>query len=368
MTLDDIRRRINMIDFEILKLLNSRMEFALRTRRFKREVDDPRREHEVIEYIEKHSRGLIEPEFCKQLFQQIIAESKRLQQTEIALMAFQGEHGAFSEVAARRFNPELLYISCAEYGEVFRGVEARLFHFGIVPVESTLGGTFTEVNEFLIRADLKIVGEVRLPVHYHLLTLPETDPTEIRVVYSHRQTLSHCRRFIQERRLETRLYYDMAAAAKMLVQERPEGSAVIASEFCANFYNLQIVASNIEDVPGHVTRYVVVARPETAPPKDQGNKCSIVFVAEHRAGALFRILEEFADRGLNLTRIESMPNRLDPLNYIFFLDFYGSDQDPEVVEVLERVRQKTSMFRFLGCYYSPDGEAASSTTESDPSE
>lgn len=360
MTLEEIRRRINTIDFEILKLLNSRMEFALRTRRFKRSVDDPRREHEVLEYIHKHSRGLIEPEFCKQLFQQIIAESKRLQQTQTALAAFQGEHGSFAEVAARQFNPGLLYISCAEYGEIFRGVEAGLFHFGVVPVESTLGGTFTEVNEYLIQTDLRIVGEVRLPIHYHLLTLPETDPDDIRVVYSHRQVLSHCQRYLQEHRLEGRLYYDMAAAAKMLVQERPEASAVLASDFCADFYNLKVVARDVEDLPGHVTRYVVVARAEAVPPKDRGNKCSLVFVAEHKAGSLFRILKEFADAGINLTRIESMPNRLDPLNYVFFLDFFGSDQDPMVVGVLERVRAKTSMFRFLGCYYSPDGETSGS--------
>lgn len=354
MTLEEIRKRINTIDFEILKLLNSRMEFALRTKKFKTSVTDPKREHEVIDYIQKHSQGLIEPEFCRMLFSEIIGESKRLQREEVFLMGFHGEHGAFSEVAARRFNPDLVYISCADIREVIQGVESGLLHFGIVPVESTIGGTVNDVNEFLVETDLTVVGELRLPIRYSLLTLPETDPEEIRVVYSHRQVLSQCRRFLGNRKLEGRPYYDMAAAAKMLVQQRPEATGAISSEFSAEFYHLEIVKRGVEDKPGNFTRFLILARNDGTEP---GNKCSLVFIAEHRAGALFKILQEFADAGINLTRIESMPNRQDPGNYLFFLDFDGSNQDPHVLEVLERVRRKSIMYRFLGCYKAANGWA-----------
>ena len=131
MDLADIRKRINMIDFEILKLLNSRMEFALRTKRFKTSVTDTARENEVIDYIRKHSQGLIQPEFCKNLFANVIAESKRLQLEGLKLMGFQGEHGAFAEVAARQFDPAVICISCSEPREVFESVDIGLFHFGI---------------------------------------------------------------------------------------------------------------------------------------------------------------------------------------------------------------------------------------------
>ncbi len=347
MTLDEIRHKINTIDFEILKLLNSRMEFALRTKSFKTGISDPKRESEVIEHIQRHSRGLIEPDFCKRLFMEIIGESKRLQGEDVSLMGFQGEHGSFAEVAALGFRPGLVYISCSRFDEIFDGVAGGLLHYGIVPVESTVGGTFTEVNELFVNSDLRIVGEVRLPIHCCLLSLPETDPEELRVVYSHRQALSLCQEFLQRRRLEARPYHDMAAAAKMLVQERPEASGAIASAYCAEYYHLKILAENIEDYPGNVTRYLVLAREEEP---DGGNKCSIIFVAEHKAGALFRILQVFAEAGINLTRIESMPNRRDPGNYIFFLDFFGSPQDPRVAEALERVQKKTTMYKFLGCY------------------
>ena len=354
MTLEEIRKRINTIDFEILKLLNSRMEFALRTKKFKSSVTDLKREHEVIEYIQRHSQGLIEPEFCRMLFTEIIGESKRLQKEEVSLMGFHGEHGTFSEVAARSFNPNLVYISCADIGEVIHGVESGLLHFGIVPVESTLGGTSDEVNEYLVETGLAVVGELRLPIRYSLLTLSETDPEELRVVYSHRQVLSQCQSFLNERKLEGRPYYDMAAAAKMLVQQRPEATGAISSDFSADFYHLKIVKQGVEDKPGNFTRFLVLARKDGYEP---GDKCSLVFVAEHKAGALFKILQEFADAGINLTRIESMPNRQDPGNYFFFLDFDGSNQDPHVIEVLDRVREKTVMYRFLGCYKSANGWA-----------
>lgn len=347
MDLTEIRKQINMIDFEILKLLNRRMEYALRTKRLKSSVADPKRESEVIRYIHQHSQGLIEPEFCEMLFSKIITESKRLQIEDLQLVGFQGEHGAFSEVAARMFNPRLIYISCSEFREIFEAVEQGLLQFGIVPVESTLGGSVNEVNEFLANTDLKIIGEIKIPIHYSLLALPESDHQEIRVAYSHRHALSQCQGFLNRRGLEGRPYYDSAGAAKMLLQERPEATAAIASNFAAEFYNLEILEEDIEDFSNNFTRFLILAR--DSEPQD-GNKCTIFFGTEHKAGALFGALKEFADAGINLTRIESMPNRNDPGSYVFFLDFDGSISDDNVMEALARVKNSSSVFKLLGCY------------------
>jgi prephenate dehydratase/chorismate mutase len=347
MDLDDIRKKIDTIDFEILKLLNSRMEFALRTKKFKSGITDEKRESEVLEYIQKHSQGLIEPQFCKRLFLEIISESKRLQGERLQLMGFQGEHGAFSEVAARRFNPDLIYISCTEFREIFEAVEAGLLHLGIVPVENTMDGTMTGVNEFLINTDLQIISELTLPISYCLLALPGTSRDEIRVVHSHVQTLSQCQNYLARHNLEGRPYHDSAGAAKMLLRERPKASAAIASRFAAAYYNLAVLDEGIEDAHDNFTRFLILARNGG----DQGgNKCSIAFTTEHRAGALFRVLKEFSDEGINLTRIESMPNRRDPGNYLFFLDFHGSVRDANVQRALEKVRRVTALLKFLGCY------------------
>ena len=347
MDLADIRKRINMLDFEILKLLNSRMEYALRTKSFKVSVEDLAREHEVIDYIQKHSQGLIRPEFCRNLFTDVISESKRLQLEDLKLIGFQGEHGAFGELAARQFNRDLICISCAEFREVFEAVENGLLHYGVIPIESTLGGAVPDVNEFLTETTLKIVGEVKLPVRYCLMTLPETDPHEIRVVYSHRQMLSHCQGYLVRRKVEGRPYYDSGAAARMLMRDRPEASAVIGSSYAAEFYNLVCVEEGVEDRPGNFTRYLVLSGDDE---QTDGTKASLVFSTDHRAGALFEILREFADLEINLTKIESVPNRNDPGSYVFFLDFDGSIKDPAVLAALERVKQKTKLYKFLGCY------------------
>ncbi len=346
MDLSDIRRKIDAIDFEILKLLNSRMEYGLRTKRFKKTVTDEKRESEVLDYIRKHSQGLIEPEFCKRLFLQVIAEGKRLQSEDLRLIGFQGEHGAFSEVAAALFNPGLICISCDEHREVFEAVDSGLLHYGVVPVENTLGETVPDVNEFLVDRDLQISGEVKLPIRYCLLALPKTDPHEIRLVYSSRQALSQCQKFLSARGLEGRPYYDAGGAAKMLLRERPKGSAAIASRFAADFYNLAVLEEGIEDNHNNLTRFLILSRSGGS----QGDKCSIVFATEHRAGTLFRVLKEFADEGINLTRIESVLHRDDPKDYLFFVDFNGSASDANVQRALERVRRMTRLFKFLGCY------------------
>jgi len=346
MDLSDIRRKIDAIDFEILKLLNSRMEYGLRTKSLKKGITDEKRESEVIEYIRQHSQGLIEPEFCKRLFLQVIAEGKRLQREDLRLVGFQGEHGDFSEVAAGLFNPGLICISCDEHREVFEAVDSGLLHYGVVPVENTLGETVPDVNEFLVDRDLQISGEVRLPIRYCLLALPETDPREIRLVYSSRQALSQCQKFLAGRGLEGRPYYDAAGAAKMLLRERPKGSAAIASRFAADFYNLAILEEGVEDHHNNMTRFLILSRSGGR----EGSKCSIVFATEHRAGTLFRVLKEFADEGINLTRIESVLHRDDPGNYLFFVDFHGSAEDENVQRALERVRKMTRLFKFLGCY------------------
>lgn len=347
MDLSDIRKKIDTIDFEILKLLNSRMEYSLRTKKFKSAVTDEKRESEVIEYIRKHSQGLIEPEFCKRLFLQVIGESKRLQLEDLRLIGFQGEHGSFSEVAAGMFDPGLICISCDEHREVFEAVDAGLLHFGVVPVENTLGEVVPDVNEFLVERNLRISGEVRLPVRYCLLALPEADRRKIRVVHSSRHALSQCQGYLAGHGLEGRPYYDAAAAARMLLREHPEGSAAIASRFAAEFYNLAVLDESVEDNHGNFTRFLIISKLDHGA---TGDKCSIVFSTEHRAGALFRVLKEFAEDGINLTRIESTPNRDDPENYLFFVDFHGSVQDEAVRRALERVSRMTPLYRFLGCY------------------
>ena len=119
----------------------------------------------------------------------------------------------------------------------------------------------------------------------------------------------------------------------------------------AEIYNLEIIKENIEDFERNITRFLIFCREEN---KEPGTKCSIIFSTSHKAGTLFRVLEVFAKQKINLTRIESFPNRQG--SYAFFLDFLGSKTDDQVVEAIKDVMEITTQFRILGCYKEKKGE------------
>lgn len=345
MSLKKIRENIDLLDSEILKLLNDRMEQALMAKRFKSQIEDTEREKEVLDRIRANSTGLINAEFIEKIYTEIIRESKNLQQKDYELISFQGEHGAYGEVASSAWNSNLIPVPSNEFVGVFDGVKSGVYDYGIVPVENTLGGAVGPVNQLLISTDLNVVGAVELPVHLCLLALPGTDHREIRTVYSHPQALAQCRHFLTRNKLEPVNYYDTAGAAKMLVEKASKASAAIASKLSAKLYNLEIIKEDIQDLERNMTRFLVLSKEESI---EEGNKCSIIFSTEHKAGTLFGVLEVFAKQNLNLTRIESIPS--EPGNYAFFLDFAGSNKDDKVIKALEKVEEITINFKLMGCY------------------
>ena len=350
MELKEIRALIDTIDYEIVSLLNRRMECALRLKKLKTDVVQTDRERQVIEHVRSYSRNLLQPDFTERLYTVIIGESRRMQQESPMLIGFQGEHGAYSEMAAQTFGPGFATIPCAGFQDVFSEVETGQLDLGIVPVENSLEGAVTEVNDLLGETRLHIAGEVKIPIHHCLMVLPGTDHRTLRAVYSHPQALGQCRDFIARSRLEARPFYDTAGAAKMLRQERPPATAVIASRLCADLYDLEIVQEDIEDHASNATRFVALSGEPIPVGQEEGNKCSIIFSLAHRAGELFAMLKIFSDRGINITRIESRPLRRDPGSYAFFLDFEGSDRDRQVIEALDAAKERSKTFKFLGCY------------------
>jgi prephenate dehydratase len=335
-------------------LLQERMGLALRSKKFKQAAGDPVAEEDLLARTQRLNLDLVERSFARQLLKTIIAESKRIQEKDRRLVAFQGEHGAYSEVAARSLVPEGAYIPCLEFIDVFRGVEERHLDLGVVPVENSLEGAVTQVNDLLTTTTLKVVGEAKVTVNHCLLATEDTDYREIRVVYSHPQALAQCRDFLLRNKLEPRPYYDTAGAAKMLARENPKAAAAIASELSAELYDLEIIKQGIEDGPLNTTRFLLLPR---EPYPDDGNKTSIIFATAHEAGRLHAVLRLFAEARINLTRIASMPLRSDPNNYCFFLDFEGSGKAEKVVEVLNQLEPLTISMKNLGSYPSDTGRS-----------
>jgi prephenate dehydratase/chorismate mutase len=347
MKLNEINRKIDKIDRELLVLLQERMGLSLRSKKFQETSGETEREEDVLERMDRLNLDLIKRSFSRQLLKTIIEESRRLQGEDRRLVAFQGEHGAYGDVAARRLVPTGAYIPCLEFIDVFRGVEEGYLDLGVVPVENSLEGAVTQVNDLLTTTNLNVIGEVKVDVNHCLLATEAMDYREIRVVYSHPQALAQCRDFLMRNKLEPRPYYDTAGAAKMLARENPKAAAAIASALCAELYNLDIIKEGIEDGPSNSTRFLLLSR---EPYSGNGDKTSIIFAVAHEAGQLYSVLRLFAEANINLTRISSMPLRSDPSNYSFFLDFEGSEKDPKIAEVMKKMASMAISMKDLGSY------------------
>ncbi|MBF8247621.1 MAG: prephenate dehydratase [Bacteroidetes bacterium] len=347
MDLQNIRSTIDQIDDQLLRLLHRRMEYALRARKQKVQLTDPQREEQVFRNVIDRATGLLEYSFVSSLFESIIEQSKQVQQKGLKLVAFQGEHGAWGEIASRSLGPDMVPVPCKEFVDVFDGVVAKEFDFGVVPVENSIEGGVNEVNDLLIETDVRIAGEIRLPIHQNLLVIPGSDYRELKLVYSHPQALAQCRAFIRRTKLDPRPFYDTAGAARWLAQERPQASAAIASSLAAKLYGLEVVKENIEDHPQNMTRFVVIVHRDS---QQTGDKCTIVFSTAHRSGSLYNVLKTFAENLINLTRIESRPVRQQPGTFAFLVDFLGDEGGENVRNALRLLELQAENLKVLGFY------------------
>jgi prephenate dehydratase/chorismate mutase len=348
----ETRKRLGELDRELIQTLETRVELSLALAELDR-TDSDEEVEQATSGAKERCAGLVAPDFLRDVYRLVQGESDRLRAADVKRVGFQGEHGAYAEVASRMLVPNAAYMPCMEFVDVFDGVEMGLFDLGVVPVENSLEGAVTQVNALLTTTKLTVVGEVKVPIHHCLLAPHGVAVEDIRIVYSHPQALAQCREFILKHRFEARPFYNTAGAAKMMDRERPLGAAAIASELCAKLYGLSILESNIEDADSNSTRFLLIAKEKVT---GDGDKCSIILAVKHEAGALQTVLSLFADRDINLTRIASTPRKGDPGNYTFFLDFEGSVKDPNISRMLDEVRLKTKEMLFLGCY--PKWDAA----------
>jgi prephenate dehydratase len=262
-------------------------------------------------------------------------------------VAFQGEPGAYSEMATIQYFRNSNLVPMKSLQDVFDGLRNGDVEFGVVPIENSIEGSVNETYDLLLDTNFVVSGEIYQRVR-HCLIVNKGGDSNIRTVYSHPQALAQCRHYLQGRNLATVAAYDTAGAVKMIKQKKNMKLAAIASRRAAELYEMDILEEGIEDSKNNFTRFLIMSEIRTKPTGRDGT--SMIFSVKHIPGALFSILEEFANRNINLTKIESRPKKEKPWEYNFYVDFEGHIDNKIINVAVESIKKKAAFIKILGSY------------------
>ncbi len=266
-------------------------------------------------------------------------------------IAYLGPPGTFTQEAALLYDETAQLVPFASVPAVAAAIDSGMVEEGVVAIENSIEGSVTDTLDLLIHESKVLIRkELVLPVEHHLLVKPGVQVSEVRVIFSHPQALGQCRRFIERcfPRAEVVAALSTAAAVEEMMAS-PHPGAAIGTRRAAMLYGAETLARGIQDEASNVTRFVVLAL-EDHPPTGC-DKTSLCFsFAEDHPGVLCSVLQEFAQRGINLAKVESRPSKVSLGRYIFLVDLEGHHDDPVVSEALARVRDKTALLKTLGSY------------------
>ena len=347
-----LRQQIDRIDDQLLRLLSRRAELALaiaeQKARSNSEVYAPAREKGVLERLARANRGPLPAPLVRAIFREIISASRSLEQR--LRIAYLGPEATFTHLAARQqFGAAADYLSAASVADVFHEVESERADLGVVPVENSTEGMVAHTLDLLADSPLQICAEISLPVRHNLLARAGTGMSGIKRIVAHPQALAQCRRWLAEHlpAVATEAESSNARAAERARAE--EGTAAIAGEAAAETYGLAVLSPAINDEPGNLTRFVVLAARDAARPTGD-DKTSILFSVRDEVGILARMLKPFAAHGIDLIKIESRPLRGRPWEYVFYCDLKGHRRERRVEQALAEVGRGATRLKVLGSY------------------
>jgi prephenate dehydratase len=265
-------------------------------------------------------------------------------------VAFQGEHGAYSEAAIfEHFPGRLDTAPFATFEEVFACIASGECECGFVPIENSLAGSIHRNYDLLLQHQLAVTGEHSLRVSHCLIGKPGATMADVHKVISHPQALAQCDAFLRSLSgVKIEPVYDTAGSVKIVREQDDPGIAAVASRRAADIYGMQILAESIEDNPNNYTRFLIIARQPVSPGPDA--KTSVVFALKNRPGVLFKALSVFALRDIDLTKIESRPLVGKVWEYFFYIDLAGSSEDQNVRNALTNLGEYATYLRVLGSY------------------
>ncbi len=364
------RDAIDAVDTQLLSLLNKRAQLAVEVGEIKRRDPGrgsksehavfyvPDRERAIIDQLQEKNSGPFPSSALRPVFQEIISACLSLEAS--VTVAYLGPEATFTHQAVRRhFGTSARAVPCGSIGAVFSEVTRGQADFGVVPVENSTEGVVNHTLDSFLDAELAIHAEISVNVDHCLLTRDDVPVSEIERVYSHPQALAQCRAWLTANLPRATLVESSSTAAAAQAAARDAKSAAIAAEFASRIYGLTVARTKLQDVSENITRFLVVGGPRasgslTDDYAHERFKTSLVLSLPDRPGCLHEILQPIAQRGINLTRIESRPTRRKAWDYVFFLDLDGHTDHPEVAEVIRELEEICALCRVLGSYRKAD--------------
>ena len=262
-------------------------------------------------------------------------------------VSFQGERGAYSEAASRAFfNEEIETVPLPTFAEVLESTSFDKTNFSVLPVENSIEGSVGESYDLLYSTPLNAIGEYYLRIEHCLIGNGKLE--DVDTVYSHPQALGQCRNFLEKHQMKTVPTYDTAGSVKIIKDIGTKNVACIASAMASEIYKMPIIAREIANNLNNYTRFLVLGKQQK---KETGkDKTSIIFSIKHEPGSLYRIIENFHKFNVNLTKIESRPNKTSAWEYNFYVDFEGHAENSKISEMIEKIRKDTLFMKILGSY------------------
>lgn len=350
--LNKVRGRIDAVDEGLLELLAERAELVAHVAEAKREAGlstvDPERENALLERVLARGAGRFPREAILAVFREIMSASVSLQAS--VRVAYLGPAGTFSHLAARTlFGYAPAYVEEATIEGVFDAVRRGRAGYGVVPIENSSEGSVASALDGLLEGGCVIRREVVLPIVHCLMGRAE-GLSQVERVYSHPQALGQCRGWLARALAGAQLVHTPSTAAAVHQARLDPSAAAIGSELASELYSLPILAKGVQDHAHNQTRFIMIGLESARPTGDDRTTLAFSITDDQRQGSLRRTLSCLDDSGVNMTRIESRPSRVEPWRYIFVVDVEGHREDPPVTRALEALGGQCEWVRVLGSY------------------
>ena len=264
---------------------------------------------------------------------------------------YQGNKGAYSQLAALEVFPKSDTISCKTFEDCFKRCDEDESLKSIIPIENSIAGRVADIQYLMNKYKLQIYAEHFHKVSHNLLVKPGTQMKKLKYVRSHSQAISQCQKIINEHKLDPIIAADTAGSAKFISENLVDNQAAIASTLAAKIYNLEILKNNIEDDEKNVTRFLIMGKKVQHPEfKNNNYITSCIFKVKDKPAALYKCLGGFATNDVSLSKLESFSDQSSFEQYLFLCDIVGHIEDPKVQKSLEELGFHTISLEILGVY------------------